>query len=125
MFARYILVSPQRRILVGGWQVQLLFGEDEVLDPAKSLFNGDTVTAQPCDIVRYVHLFFDRYQPVTTSGLVFESFFPGQEVLSGLDQEAARELFALLPELRTQPQGYGPTNRPVRCDRQAAVLRAT
>ena len=120
-----ILVSPQHRILVGGWQAQLLFGEDEVLVPAKSLVNGDTVTVQPCDIVRYVHLFFDRHQLVTTSGLVSESFFPGQEALSGLEQEAARELFALFPELRTHPQGYGPTIRPVRCDRQAAVLRAT
>lgn len=120
-----ILVSPQHRVLVTGWQAQLMFGEDEVLVPAKALVNGHTITRHPCDIVRYVHLFFDRHQLVTTSGLVSESFFPGQEALLALEQDAAQELFALFPELRTHPRSYGSTIRPVQCGRQAAVLRAT
>ncbi|WP_170605886.1 Hint domain-containing protein [Ruegeria arenilitoris] len=119
-----VYVSPQHRLLVTGWQAQLLFGEDEVLVPAKSLVDGVTVTSAPCDIVHYVHLFFDRHQLVSTSGLISESFFPGAQALSSLDQDAARELFLLFPELQNHPAGYGQTVRPVRCGAQAAMLRA-
>lgn len=119
-----IFVSPQHRLLMTGWQAQLLFGEDEVLVAAKSLVNGTTITSVPCDIVRYVHLFFDRHQLVSTSGLISESFFPGAQALSSLEREVAQELFALFPELQKQPQTYGQTIRPVRCGPQAAMLQA-
>lgn len=119
---RDIYVSPQHRLLITGWQAQLLFGEDEILVPAKSLINGTTVTRAPCDIVRYVHLFFDRHQLVSTSGLISESFYPGQQAISGLEQAAAQELFALFSELWDQSSGYGTTTRPVQCGPQAAVL---
>ncbi len=121
---RDIYVSPQHRLLVAGWQAQLLFGEDEVLVAAKSMVNDTTITSAPCDLVHYVHLFFDRHQLVSTSGLISESFFPGAQGLSSLDREAADELFALFPELLDQPQSYGPTVRPVRCGPQVAMLRA-
>lgn len=121
---RDILVSPQHRILISGWQAQLLFGEDEVLVPAKSLVNGTSVTQTPCDIVHYVHLFFDQHQLLSTSGLISESFFPGAQAVSGLDIAAMQELFALFPELRDHPGTYGKTTRPVQNGPQAAVLRA-
>ncbi|MBO9445693.1 Hint domain-containing protein [Ruegeria sp. R14_0] len=121
---RDVVVSPQHRLLVTGWQAQLLCGEDEVLIAAKSLVNETTITSAPCDLVRYVHLFFERHQLVTTSGLISESFFPGAQALSSLDRAAADELFALFPELRKYPQSYGPTIRPVQCGPQAAMLRA-
>ncbi len=122
---RDIYVSPQHRVLIAGWQAQLHFGEDEILVPAKSLVNGTTVTQTPCDIVRYVHLFFERHQLVSTSGLISESFFPGQQAVQGLERGAAEELFALFPELLRQPHSYGDTIRPVRSGPQAAVLAAT
>ncbi|WP_170762097.1 Hint domain-containing protein [Ruegeria lacuscaerulensis] len=119
-----ILVSPQHRLLISGWQAELMFGEDEILVPAKSLVNGTTVTEMPCDIVTYVHLLFDRHQLVTTSGLVSESFFPGQEALAGFATETAAELFALFPDLRHCPQAYGAAARPVRQDKTVALLRS-
>ncbi|WP_170426938.1 Hint domain-containing protein [Ruegeria arenilitoris] len=121
---RDIYVSPQHRLLVSGWQAELLFGEDEILVAAKSLINDATITSAPCDIVHYVHLFFDRHQLVSTSGLISESFFPGDQALSSLDCAAADELFSLFPELRNFPQSYGPTSRPVQCGPQAAMLQA-
>lgn len=120
-----IYVSPQHRLLISGWQAELLFGEEEILVPAKSLINGTTITQTPCDIVRYVHLFFDRHQLVTTSGLVSESFFPGAQAVAGLDEAAADELFDLFPELREHPSVYGNTIRPVRSGPQVAVLTTT
>ncbi len=120
---RDILVSPQHRLLISGWQAQLLFGEDEVLVAAKSLINGKTIVRAPCDTVQYVHLFFDRHQLVTTSGLISESLFPGQQAVGAMQQDAAKELFALFPELQVQPELYGVTSRPVKTLSEALVLQ--
>ncbi len=119
-----VVVSPQHRVLISGWQAELMFGEDEILVPAKSLVNGTSVTEAPRDVVTYVHLLFDRHQLVSTSGLVSESFFPGQEGLAGLPSDTTEELFALFPELRLHPEAYGAAARPVRQDRTVALLRS-
>ncbi|WP_171211716.1 Hint domain-containing protein [Ruegeria sp. HKCCA5426] len=121
---RDILVSPQHRLLISGWQAQLLFGEDDVLIAASALTNGKTIASAPCDIVRYVHLMFDRHQLVSTSGLISESFFPGGEGLKGLGADTADELFALFPELRDHPGSYGATSRPVQRKAEAIALRS-
>ncbi len=118
-----VLISPQHQVLITGWQAQLLFGEHEVLVPAKAQVNGATVTAVPCDIVRYIHMMFDRHQLVITSGLVSESFFPGQEGLDGLGSDATDEILTLFPNLRDCPETYGEIARPVRQDRTTALLR--
>ncbi|EEE36555.1 type I secretion target repeat protein [Rhodobacteraceae bacterium KLH11] len=118
-------VSPQHRVLVTGWQAQLWFGEDEILVPAKALINDTTIRQVPCKSVQYVHLFFDRHQLVRTSGLISESFFPGQEGLLSLDPASIEELFSLFPELRDRPGEYGQTIRPVRYGAQASVLMTT
>lgn len=117
-----ILVSPQHRLLITGWQAELLLGEPEVLVPAKLLVNGDTISTAPRDRICYVHLMFDRHQVVMSSGLRSESFYPGQEALSGLDRAAAEELFALFPELQHAPTRYGSTARTVRTGREAHLL---
>lgn len=122
---RDVLVSPQHRLLIAGWQAQLLFGEDEVLVAAKSMINGKTIMSAPCDTVHYVHLFFDSHQLVTTSGLISESLFPGQEAVGAMEKDAAEELFALFPELQLRPELYGDTSRPVRTMSEAMVLHAT
>lgn len=119
---RDVLVSPQHRILVSGWQVELLFGEDEVLVPAKSLIDGEGVCWVSRDIVRYVHLLFDAHQIVSTGGLDSESFFPGQLALAALESETAKELFALFPELRDTPEVYGAPARAIQSGPQATLL---
>lgn len=119
-----IRVSPQHRVLISGWRAQLMFGEDEILVPAKSLVDGTTVVEAPCGIVTYVHLLFDQHQLVTTAGLVSESFFPGQEGLAGIPNNTAEELFALFPELRHTSDAYGTVARPVRQGKTATLLRS-
>ncbi|WP_420585259.1 Hint domain-containing protein [Ruegeria sp.] len=121
---RDLLVSPQHRILISGWQSELMFAEDEVLVPAKMLANGSTVKQVPCDSVTYVHILFDRHQLLRTSGLISESFFPGQEGLVGLAERTAEEVYALFPELRLRPDAYGAFARPVRQDKTVRLLRA-
>lgn len=120
---RDVYVSPQHRILVSGWQVELWFGETEVLVPAKALVDGQGVCWAPQDIVRYVHILFDAHQIVSTGGLDSESFYPGQLALGALAEETAQELYALFPELRDTPDCYGATARAIHSGPQATLLR--
>ena len=93
-----LLVSPAHRMLVSGWRAELLYGEPEVLVPAKALVNGDTIHRQPCDTVSYHHILFDRHEIVMAEGVLSESFHPGPQVLE-TDPEVAGEVLALFPEL--------------------------
>lgn len=121
--SRDVMISPQHRILISGWQVELYFGEDEVLVPAKSLIDGRDVCQVPMDIVRYVHILFDAHQIVSTCGVDSESFYPGQLGLGALANETAQELFALFPELRDRPEIYGAPARAIQSGPQATLLR--
>lgn len=116
-------VSPQHRVLVTGWQAELLCGATEVLMPAKGLVNGTTVRRVPRAFVRYVHLMFDRHQIVTSAGVDSESFYPGSTGVRGLDQPVAEELFALFPELRRDAASYGSTARPVGTTAESRLMQ--
>jgi len=110
--AQDMLVSPQHRMLITGWKAQLLFGEDELLVPAKALINHDTVyipdISKP---VTYIHLLFDQHEVITADGAPTESLHAGQ-LSKGLLPDAQRdELLDLFPELRTHDGSYGPTAR--------------
>lgn len=93
-----LLVSPQHRILIGGWRAELLFGEDEVLVAAKHLVNGDLIHVSPMREVSYHHILFDEHEVVFSNGIPSESFHPGGTILDG-DAALRAELCALFPEL--------------------------
>lgn len=93
-------VSPQHRVLLSGWQAELMFGEDEVLVPAKALIEGVTVQTDACDgPVEYFHLLFDAHEVIYTEGAATESFHPGDYALRELGDAAKVELHKLFPEL--------------------------
>lgn len=96
---RDLVVSPQHRVLVEGPFAELLFGEPEVLVPAKHLVDGDTVYRREGGTVTYVHLLFDGHELVTSNGAVTESFHPSSENIAGLDREIRDEVLAIFPEL--------------------------
>ena len=95
---RDLLVSPQHRMLVAGWHAELMFGEREVLAPAKSLVNGDNIHFQPMEQVWYHHIMFDAHEVVTAEGVLTESFHPGKHMLE-TDVHIRDEIVALFPEL--------------------------
>lgn len=95
---RALLVSPQHRMLITGWQAELLFGENEVLAAARHLINGTTIVQCPRRRVDYVHLLFDRHEIVEAEGVPSESFHPGDYMMSG-DTELRDEIVTLFPEL--------------------------
>ncbi len=97
---RDLMVSPQHRVALGNAQVQLLFGEDEVLVAAQELLGLAGVRrATPPQGVRYIHLMFDRHELVKSDGCWTESFQPGDLSLAGLDMAQRGELFTLFPDL--------------------------
>ncbi|MEL6571957.1 MAG: Hint domain-containing protein [Pseudomonadota bacterium] len=108
---RDLLVSPQHRMLFTGYRAELLFGEREVLMPAIHLVDGTRVTRESGGEVTYIHMMFDQHEVIFADGAASESFHPGDQALAGITDHAREELFALFPELRSNPMGYGTTAR--------------
>ncbi|SLN41013.1 Hint domain-containing protein [Roseisalinus antarcticus] len=122
--ARPLVVSPQHRMLVTGWQAELLFGAEELLCPAKALVNDRTIRARECGFVQYFHMLFDRHEIVLAEGAPSESFHPGLTGLDSLSIACRDELFELFPELEGSPAAYGGTARTVLTYREGQVLSA-
>ncbi len=115
-------VSPQHRILLTGWKAQLYFGEDEILVPAKTLVNGQTIRRVSGGWVHYVHILFDTHEIVEVEGCPAESLYLGAQSIAGLSQAARDELSALFPELEAPAGGFRRTARPVLRGRGAALV---
>lgn len=119
-----LLVSPNHRMLMTGWRAEMYFGEREVLVPAKTLVNGDTIRVTPCDRVTYVHILLDRHEVIFAEGAATESLHPGDYLMSGASETKA-EILELFPELGTD---LGRTQwksvRSIAKSREAALLVA-
>jgi hypothetical protein len=122
--SRPLRVSPNHRMLVTGWQAELHFGDREVLVPAKALVNGDTICADPCEQVTYVHLLMDRHEVIFAEGTATESLHPGDYLTAGASSTAA-EILALFPELgRGSASAHWQTARSVTKMHEASLLVA-
>lgn len=108
-----ITVSPEHRILLCGWQAEMLFGEQEVLVAAKHLVGLDGVSVQSGGEVTYVHILFDHHEIVFGNGVLSESFLPGKMGQNALDEDACEELFSIFPSLRDDPAACGTPARRV------------
>ena len=97
--ARDLLVSPQHRMLLRGWQAELLYGENEVLAAAKMLVNDQTIRQITCNEITYVHMLFDDHEIVLAEGCWSESYCPSKENVDALDLSARLELLEMFPEL--------------------------
>ena len=122
---RDLLVSPQHRMLCRGYAAQLLFGESEVLAPAKALVDDFQVTIDYGGMVTYVHMLFDRHEIVIANGAPSESFYPGVCGLDSLSDPSRDELFRLFPALRSDAGSYGPASRTCIKGSEARALAMT
>ncbi|WGH77955.1 Hint domain-containing protein [Jannaschia ovalis] len=111
--ARALRVSPQHRILVSGWRAQLLFGEEEVLVPAKALVDGAGVVQEGTGPVNYFHLLTPHHAVIFAEGAEAETFLPAAWGLEYVADGDRARLFENRPELRADLAAYGPTARPV------------
>jgi hypothetical protein len=109
---RRLKVSPQHRMLLQGWQAELLFDEPEVLAAAKMLVNDTTVRREEGGTVDYFHMLFDEHEIVFAEGAPSESFHPGHIGWGALAEAARDEIIELFPILDTNGlDAYGPTAR--------------
>jgi len=121
---RTLFVSPNHRMLMTGWKAEMYFGESEILVPAKTLINGDTVTLAPCERVTYVHVLMDHHEVIFAEGAATESLHPGDYLMSGASDTRA-ELLALFPELETESgRGRWKSIRSIAKSREAAMMVA-
>lgn len=104
-------VSPQHRMLLTGWQAELLFGEDEVLAPALNLINDHSIRRSPCALVKYVHVLFDEHQIIRSNGAYSESFYPSDYSIKGVCEQSRAELYEIFPELQGRAKIVGHTAR--------------
>ena len=109
---RDLRVSPQHRMLLSGWQAEVLFGESEVLATAKSLVNDHSILREEGDEVEYFHMLFDTHEIVYAEGAPSESFHPGAEGWKALDAPTRNEILELFPQLaKGDFDSYGPSAR--------------
>lgn len=115
-----MLVSPQHRMLLTGWQSELLFGEAEVLASARSLINDRTITvAQDVDTVDYFHILFDAHEIIMADGAWSESFHPAALGMGTASDATRDEVLALFPELENTTTLSA---RPALTEKDVAVL---
>ena len=94
-----LLVSPMHRMLISGVRAELLFGQPEMLAHAAHLCDGDRIFREPCAVVTYYHILFDRHEIVCAHGCWSESFAPSEATLSNSDAQTRAELLKLFPQL--------------------------
>ena len=122
---RDLLVSPQHRMLMAGWQSEIMFGEGEVLVAAKHLVNGDTIYQKFGTEVEYFHIVFERHEIIYAEGVPSESFLVSSESVQQQEQESYDELVALFPELVTSPEKFNKSARRTLKLHEASLLSAT
>lgn len=111
--AKDLLVSPEHRMLLSGWEAEVLFGQREVLVSAKMLVNGESVTRVEGGNVDYYHMLFDRHEIVFAEGSPSESFHPGKSGWDALADASRAEILQLFPDLPSQKKfpDFGPSAR--------------
>lgn len=120
---RDLRVSPQHRMLLTGWQAEILFGEHETLATAKALVNDHSILRVEGGEVEYHHILFDRHQIILAEGAPSESFHPGQEGWKALGEGTRAEIVALFPQLAGGClDTYGPAARRSLRTAEAKVL---
>ena len=98
--ARDLVVSPRHRMMLEGWQLEMLFSHDHALVTALELVNDSTIVRDAMADVEYFHVMFDAHEVIYAEGAATESFHPDQASMGSMDAAAREEIFALFPELR-------------------------
>lgn len=100
------LITTMRRWwiwhLLKGPHAEALFGQDEVLVPAKSLINDRDIRPHPGGEIEYFHILLDEHEIIFANGARAESLYLGDQALKGLPPSDREEVLTLFPELEAQ-----------------------
>jgi hypothetical protein len=94
-----LLLSAEHRVLLTGWECELLTGETETLIAAKHLVNDTLIERRVGGLITYYHMLFDQHEIVFANGVACESFYPNAMAMKALDKPSCDEVVALFPEL--------------------------
>ncbi|MBU3259119.1 Hint domain-containing protein [Roseovarius sp. PS-C2] len=90
---RDIVVAPQQRLVIGGSQVEYMFGREAVLVPAQYLVNGvSALYANGPELVTYHHLLLPGHEAIIAAGCAVESLYVGR--LRRKPEQLARSVLA-------------------------------
>ncbi|MCT4559091.1 MAG: Hint domain-containing protein [Pelagimonas sp.] len=74
-----LIVAPHQRLVIGGSEVEYIFGRQAVLIPAASLVNGFAAYYEEgVQIVRYHQLLLPRHEPFISADSELESLYVGR-----------------------------------------------
>ena len=76
---QHVVLAPQQRLIMGGTEVEYMFGKEAVLVPAKHLVNGISAKyAKGPDLVTYHHLLLPGHDAIQAAGCPVESLYIGR-----------------------------------------------
>ncbi len=111
---RPLKLSPQHRVMLEGWQVELVSDDAQALTPAINFVDDTDIRQIEGGTVDYYHLMLDRHEIIFAEGAPAESFHPGDMAMRALDLPARREILEIFPELADYGSAsYGSVARPV------------
>ena len=120
---RDLRLSPQHRVRLEDGRAEVLFGEAEVLVPARALVNGDGIRTEAAETgVEYYHLLLDSHQVVHAEGAPCETLMPAEMARTAMSAEARAEILAIFPDLAADLRRYGPTRHRALRPFEAEVL---
>jgi hypothetical protein len=120
-----LTLSPNHRLMLSDWRVEMLFGEPDVLVAVRMLQdNGNISVADAPRGIAYNHLLFDRHEIVFANAMPSESLYPGPVALNALDDAALSEIRAIFPEALDESVDVGPPARRILREFEANALAA-
>ncbi|WP_338549192.1 Hint domain-containing protein [Roseovarius phycicola] len=108
---RDLIVSPQHRMLLNDWRMELHFGTEEVFVRAMDLVDGDQIYRRPGGFVDYHHILLNQHEVIFAEGVESESLLPGECARSALGPKAVSEIKEVLSGLGQSLDTYGPAAR--------------
>jgi len=76
---RDIVIAPHQRLVIGGSEVEYMFGTEAALVPARHLVNGASAyLGNGPDLVTYHHLLLPDHQAILAAGCPVESLYIGR-----------------------------------------------
>ncbi|HCP81919.1 MAG TPA: hypothetical protein DIT67_10125 [Octadecabacter sp.] len=86
--ANDLFVSPQHRVALEGYEVELLCGTDRVFVAAKHLTSSIAERVETCEATSYYHILLNEHDVIVSNGLATESLQLSKRNLDGMSQNA-------------------------------------
>ena len=117
---RPLRLSGQHRVLLAHPLAELMYDSSEVLVPAKSLINGDTVRWAPCPRVTWMNLTTPDHALIRAEGAAVETLWLGEVARNVLGE--AGQIIRRYPELAQAGRSDQKAARPMLRHQEAVEL---